>query len=304
MPVLKAKALDHAVIGGTPAKAMKPGSKAWQKRVTATKIAALLGVSKFTTFYEQWHTLAGNMPPGESTYPMRRGTHLEKGVAELWAEEMGWSIAVTGAWQADEHPWLFSTPDRLGHPEGQEADVHCVEVKTTSTWDDWGPNGSDWIPQDYHWQTLAQSLTTGLPVVVAVLGPGLELRTYWPRWTEFEVQQITKRIPEILKTLPGGENEQPPLPDATDLDVYLATTPVARGVTIDLASSSFLGTRYQEARLGVEAFEKDLEEVKSDLALEMGSAERIRWRGITLASRTSSGSLLTAPPERLRKAFP
>lgn len=304
MAVLKHKALDHAIgTAATPAKAMKPGTKAWAKRVTATKIAPLLGVSAYTSFYEIWHLLAGNLPAKATTYAMRRGTHLERGVAELWAEEHGWDIATTGAWQSTAYGWLYCTPDRLGKPPGDDGQVHCVEVKTTSTWNGWGPDGSSWIPEDYSWQTLGQSLVTGLPVVVVVLGPGLELRTYWPQWGEFQVQQLIERVPALLDTLPGGVNEQPPLPDAGDLGVYLATTPVARGLQVELAPTSMLAIKYERARLQQQEVEQELEELRSELALELGSAERLTWRGITLASRTAAGALLTAPPDRLRKAF-
>lgn len=304
---MRHKALDHHVTAGVPAKAMKPGSKAWQQRVTATKIAGLLDCSRYTSFYEAWHTLAGNLPAEPATEAMLRGTHLEKGVADLWAELNGWQIATTGAWQSTEHPWLFATPDRFGRARNTEGDpvgpVHGVEVKTTSTWDGWGEDGSSWLPSDYHWQTLGQHIVTGLPIVVAAMGPGFEVRTYYPVWEQQEREHMLRRIPEILDTLPGRVNHAEPLPDWDNLDTMMQTTPVARGLSITLQDEALLATRYGAARLDLEMAEHEVESLRVEMAQALGEAERMRWRGITLASRTTAGALRTAGPEQLRKVI-
>lgn len=295
--------LNELVTAAEHASDAPPGSPEWSLRCTASKVAAILGQSPWSTRYEVWHQLAGNRASGsEPTYAMLRGTHLEDGVANLWhALNPEWQMEETTTWRSKERPWQYATPDRLLlDPEGQ---LFNMEVKTTVTWNGWGPDGSTVVPPEYWRQAGWQSDTLGLPVLLVALGPRFEMRVYELHFTEWELETAREYVEEFLLTLPGRPNEQEPDPTPPDMDTLLAVTPVYRGWARELDDDNPDALALAEARILSDALAGEMEESKFELVKMLEEAEALRWRGITLISRRSNGTINVAQRDTIRKAL-
>lgn len=279
-----------------------PGSPEWSRRCTASKLAPILGVSKWTSRFEVWHMLAGHLPPQEPTYAMLRGTHLEAGVLSLWhALHPDWQVESTETWQSVDLPWLYATPDALALDPDDEA--WGLEVKTCSTWDGWGPDGSTIIPAEYDCQTIVQARVLGLPVLVIALGPGFEMRTYMRRPHPWTTESMLDEARAFLDTLPGGPAEQVPDLGPEDEPTLLEVTPIYRGWKRPLADDDEDAARLAAAVLAADEADAALAAARLAAAERLQEAEALQWRGVTLISRRTDGALHTARPSTLRKVI-
>ena len=77
------------------AEPLVPGSPEWLQRMSASKIAAVVGLSPYQSRYSLWMQMAGLAPQPVQTKAMSRGHYLEPAIA---------------AWFADQHPdWTVTT---------------------------------------------------------------------------------------------------------------------------------------------------------------------------------------------------
>lgn len=297
--------IADSITEAKPVPGALPGSPEWRTRCTASKIAPILGLSRWQTRYEVWHDLAGHTPeaPAEPTYPMLRGTHLEPGIIALWhALNPNWEVEETGNWQSLSRPWLYARPDALARdPEGR---AWCLEVKTASSWSEWGPDGTSKVPTEYHCQTVCQRAVTGLPVLLVVLGPGFEMRTYVRDPDLWVVDVMLDEVRAFLDTLPGGPDEREPEPGATDEETVLAATPVYRGWKRDLPDDDPDALALARARVDVDDALAREQACRMVLLLRMEEAESLRWRGRNLMSRKTDGGVFVATADTLRKELP
>lgn len=278
---------------------VEPGSREWATRVTATKIAPILGLSPWQSRYDVWHTLAGNTTQQEPTFAMLRGTHLEAGVIDLWhALNPDWEVEETGTWQSLRREWLHATPDRLARdPYGQAWGLEC---KTTTSWAGWGPDGSLQIPPHYDAQTIAQSEVLDLPILVIVLGPGFTLRTYERRPERWVVDSTMDEVEAFLRTLPGGPDEQEPEPGLGDEETYRQVTPIYRGWRREFDDDDPDAANLAAARLALDDAEAQFEAARMVMLLRMEQAEAVRWRGETIISKTNTGAIRVASAETMK----
>jgi putative phage-type endonuclease len=230
------------VVNAIPLSNFTPGSPEWQKRMTASKVAAVLGLSPWESRFSLWHRMAGLIPPQDETDQTRRGHYLEDAVAQWFADqprEFGqFRLDPGGAWAHPERPWQAASPDRLvsglcGHADGDCVIWHpraVLEVKTAADMDEWGPAGSDEIPPYYRAQVMWQLDTLGLPVAyVAVLLPRLEFREYRIDYNAAEAEYIRAEARAFLDSLPGGPAEQRP-----NLDGHAETYAAVRTLHPDI----------------------------------------------------------------------
>ncbi|MEU6990298.1 lambda-exonuclease family protein [Streptomyces sp. NPDC046465] len=171
---------------------LTPGTAAWDEAragltVTATEIAAVVGLSPWMSRFSLWHKKSGlQTPPFEMTPAVEWGVRLEDAVALKWEEEHpGMLATAAGTWQHREREWQRATPDRLVlGPPAHEFTVpdtvdSLLEVKTSPYGEGWGPSGSDEIPVHYRCQIQWQLDTLGLTTChVALLVGGFDYREY------------------------------------------------------------------------------------------------------------------------------
>src|SRR5690606_30826130 len=195
---------------------LSPGSEAWSRLVSASKVPAILGLSPWASPLSTWYEMKGLIErENVSSDAMVRGNLLEDAILNWWlhhkheGEEWELSTQVT-RWHED---WGIATLDGLAvDPVGMHVGV---EAKSTSKWDGWGQEGTDQIPQHYKaqvwWQFIcAPEVDT---IYVPVLGPFLDFREYVLHRNELEVDLglVLERVKAFYDSLAG--DEPPPLDD-------------------------------------------------------------------------------------------
>lgn len=276
-----------------------PGSPAWKKLITASKVAAILGVSKWDSPRSMWNIMAGVDPGEEQNDEQARGHYLEAGVL---------------AWFFDHHPelerlpdagtifhpmlpWAAATPDAVARNR-DTGEVVAVDAKTDADGTDWGKAGTDEIPAYY----AAQGMWT-----CHVLGTG---RIYFPLlssrllFCEYVLDyrpgvggQIEARCKAFLDSI--AANVPPPIdghlktfeslkrmnPDIEDWEVQLDT---------DLAREFVVSRQVAKAATAREL------EAKSRVVEAMGTAKVARCGDQMIARRqnTANGGAALYPPRR------
>lgn len=197
-----------------------PGSPEWAALVTASKVAAIIGVSPWDSPRSMWHKMRGDVPSQQDTDATRRGHFLEDGVLAWWrhrhpeyADAIPQYVALR-----DDMPWALATPDlRATGP-----DVVLVDAKTSSDADGWGEPGTDEVPTQYlassYWQ-LAMC-PEAARVHIALLGPWLRFEEYVIERDDDVIADLIERCHAFYRTLTA---DTPP-----DLDDHVATFEVLR----------------------------------------------------------------------------
>lgn len=197
---------------------LTPGSAAWEEArtgltITATEIAAIVGLSPWQSRFSLWHKKAGlPTPPFEMTPAIEWGNRLEDAVADKWQDEHPNLLAApAGTWRHKEREWQRATPDRLIYPQPAhefdvpEKAVGLLEVKTSPFGDEWGPSGSDQVPIHYRCQVMWQMDTLGLPrTEFAVLIGGWDYREYVVEYDESEAKVLRDAASRFLDDVRNG----------------------------------------------------------------------------------------------------
>lgn len=237
---------------------MQPGSEGWLRRVTASKVAGIMGVDPYgNTRYVLWQQMAGRYTPEPTETPaMLRGLFLESGVADWWLHDHpGFHMEDCGTFKSTTLDFAYATPDRLlVSPEGV---VELLEVKTQSSWSGWGDDGTDVVPIHYWMQAAWQAIVTGVRRVhFAVLGPYLTRRDFVVDLTDFELDDVVGEVTRFVDSLPGGVAEcEPDVEDAvSDWPVVAAVTPVVEdAVDVSDLYESYRSAKLEEKRVKSEA---------------------------------------------------
>lgn len=191
-----------------------PGTEEWEKAraglcITATEIAAVLGLSPWASPFSLWHKKAGlPTPPFETNPAVEWGNRLEDAVAQKFADEHPeLELRTTGTWRHRDRDWQRATPDRITANE-------IVELKTSPFGDGWGPSGSDVFPVHYRCQVTWQQDTLGLfkPGRLAVLIGGWDYREYVIPYDEDDAHVMRSAAEEFLADVRNGV--RPPIDGA------------------------------------------------------------------------------------------
>jgi hypothetical protein len=83
-----------------------PGSPDWMGYMTASKIAAVVGLSTYESPFSLWHRMAGNIANSADTDITRRGHYLEPAIRAWFADQHPeLDVATTGTWVHNERAW-------------------------------------------------------------------------------------------------------------------------------------------------------------------------------------------------------
>lgn len=160
--------------------------------ITASEIAAVLGISPWESPFSLWHRKAGTVGDQVGNDEMRWGSRVEAAIADEWAaQHLDYAVRPAGLYASAERPWQLATPDRILHVFDELVlEVHpepyaVLEAKNSASYDEWGDEGSDVIPVHYRAQVLWQCDVLGVEVgyVAAVIG-GRPPRTFVIRLDE------------------------------------------------------------------------------------------------------------------------
>jgi putative phage-type endonuclease len=188
----------------------------------ASEIPAVAGLSKYASAWHVWAQKKGLIPASPATTYTEWGHRLERVIVDAYAERVG--VAVTRGVRV-RHPvdeWMSATPDALCLPEA--GDEYGLEAKNRSAYvaDDWGPSGTDLVPDDVaaqcHWSMLVSGLRRW---DVAVLIGGNELRHYTLRY-DATIAASLEQIGRHFWHAYVLANVEPVVRDGRGVEAYLA----------------------------------------------------------------------------------
>ncbi|MBB1252880.1 YqaJ viral recombinase family protein [Streptomyces sp. OF3] len=274
-----------------------PGTPEWEAAraglcVTATEIAAIVGLSPWQSRFSLWHKKASlPTPPFEATPEMEWGTRLEDAIATKWADShLDYLPCPTGTWQHSERTWQRATPDRLIHPNPHDVltptgPVAIFEAKTAATADGWGPSGSDEVPVHYRCQVTWQQDTLGLfaPAHLAVLIGGSDYREYVIEYHEADARLLRSAAEEFLASVRDGV--RPPIDDSEVTYRTVKAQPAGRD-DVDVEIPAELGDRYLDAVEQHRIAEAAKRQAAAEVLDQIGTGYRAVTAGRRIAYRT------------------
>lgn len=274
-----------------------PGSPEWDEArsgltVTATEIAAILGLSPYQSRFSLWHKKAGlPTPPWVDNPAAEWGNRLEDAVATKFADEHPDLIPCpTGTWRHRDRAWQVATPDRLLHPAPLNVltptgPCGIFEAKTSPYGDGWGPAGSDEIPIHYRCQILWQQDTTGLtaPAHLAVLIGGVDYREYVVEYDAAEAVMVRDAAQAFLHDVEHGI--RPPIDGADATYQTIRVQPDGLDdVDVDIPPAD--ATRYEQAQRAAKQAADELTAAKGVVLDHIGTGRRAVVGDRRIAYRT------------------
>ncbi len=264
---------------------LTPGSPEWIKRITASKVAAILGVSPWESPRSLWMEMKGITKRPEATATQSRGHYLEPAILAWWKDRHG---VLDG--EFTEQPtytlgaWAAATPDMVTHVADYDHENVLVEAKSAAYDDEWGAEGTDEIPAYYLAQTFWQMHVSGIH------------RTYVPiitsrlRFVEYVVDHdpaigadLEQRMRAFYDSL--ASDEPPPLDDsvATFESMRRAHPDIDTKVSIELAPA--VAAELVEAIAAGGEAEARERLARSTVLEAMGRANYADCNGVRIARR-------------------
>lgn len=286
--------MQSRVLSDPPA----PGTADWRQLITASKVPAILGVSRFKSQYTLWHEMAGLTPPAPVDEDRMKWGHVaESSLASWWRyKNPGWLLNPRRggtheiAYTNPELPFPnLATLDRRGYrPDAPRAErFRILELKTAANLNDWGrPGEEDSIPADYYTQVQFQMGVSGIHTAdVVVLGTSTRPEIHHVTFNEDEFARIVDRCVDWVASLEMGI--------APALDDQESTYTAIRGkhpkirdgeeVQIDAATA----VRFLDAAVGLDEAESVFNRARSEVAELMGEAKYLKCGDVKIADRRS-----------------
>ncbi|WP_318201105.1 lambda-exonuclease family protein [Streptomyces sp. SCL15-4] len=277
---------------------LTPGTAAWEEArtgltITATEIAAVVGLSPWQSRFSLWHKKAGlPTPPFEMNPAVEWGNRLEDAVAQKWEDDHpGLLAAPAGTWRHRTRHWQRATPDRLIYPqpanefEIPDTATALLEVKTSPFGDEWGPSGADdGVPIHYRCQVMWQMDTLGLHRThFAVLISGHDYREYTVEYDLDEARILREAAWRFLDDVRLGIR-----PDIDgDTATYQTIRVQADGLEDrDVEIPAELVARWDAAYADVARASADLTQIRGEVLDLIGNARRAVCEGRRIAYRT------------------
>lgn len=195
-----------------------PGTPEWERLVTASKVAGIVGESAYATPYSVWNTMRGiRVEPSGMEDRFLTGHAMEHALAYWWAEKNpDWRLS-RGEVQVTNPHLPFpnaATLDRIATRKGHvRSPKHsrCVQFKTVSDWEEYQNLTPETIPADWLVQETIEMLFSGLvqlSALIVVCGPFYE-------WKQLEVPWLPEFAIELVESTEHHlELEEPPAPTA------------------------------------------------------------------------------------------
>lgn len=295
---------------------LTPGTPEWDQArtgltITATEIAAVVGLSPWQSRFTLWHKKSGlATPPFERTPAIEWGIRLEDAVAAKWQDEHpGYITTPAGTWRHRTRDWERATPDRLIYRQpADEFDLpeqaeELLEVKTAPFGDEWGPDGADdGVPVWYRCQAMWQMNVLGLRRVrFAVLIGGWDYREYTVDYDETEAKILRTAAERFLDDVRHGV--RPPIDGADDTYQTIRVQPDGRE-DVDVEIPAEVAVRYEAAQLQAKNAETELTAAKSDVLDRIGNGYRAVTGERRIAYRTvrEDGTTRALMPYRQKEA--
>lgn len=259
-----------------------PGTPEWEEArgglcVTATEIAAVVGLSPWQSRFSLWHKKAGlPSPPFKATPAMEWGNRLEGAVARKYADvHPELTLTETGTWRHAQREWQRATPDRL-------ADDRLVECKTSPTGEGWEQG----MPIYYRCQVIWQMDVLGYQLTdVALLVSGHDYREFTVEYDADDARILRDAAQRFLADVRGGV--RPPIDDS-DATYQTVRHQAAGREDIDVEIPAEVAERYQATGADAKAAEAAKRQAAAQVLDLIGTGYRATCDGRRIAYRTTN----------------
>lgn len=289
---------------------IEPGSPEWLKLITPSKVAAIVGASRYESPYSLWCRMKGWTDPEPPADRFDVGHAWEPTMRELWKLDKrndGWRISQRGVQMAC-NSLGFPAVVTLDRRASRGSLRRVVEFKVTGSVEDWGADPYHDEPEppwDYLVQVQMQMVMTGWvnqPAHLMVMGPRVHQRHIYevefrpalaeglvaicqPFWESLAgntppnldehtatYECIREQHPDIVKCVHNFDDKGKPT--------------ICQGVEVDADLITTL-RQTQADRKNVDSKERGL---KSQLLDVMGDAQHARVGNVIVADRRPHGS--------------
>jgi predicted phage-related endonuclease len=236
---------------------------------------------------------------------LARGIALEGVVAERYARYMDAPLfAPTSPIVTNPRaPWQFASPDRLRADDGRP-----VQLKTVAGFgDEWGPNGSDEVPDNYRVQVCQETGCLGADScdLAALDVIAWELRVYRLGFDEKLFDWLTEVEHEFWT-----RHVVPRVPPSLDWEARFDPRKVGliadRGTRVDLSAEPGALALFEQVK-EIKAIKDEAEEAytaaRAELALLMGRAERADCGPWTVKKVIVGEKEEPARPARIKRGY-
>jgi predicted phage-related endonuclease len=263
----------------------EPGSPKHNAMITASKAAAIVGLSRWHSAYSCWLEMKGLIAPEPAKTIYDTGKAMELALAELWKlRHPGCQLSPTHVqFVTDDYGFDAAvTPDRVARGRGRK----LVEMKIARDWEGWGDVDTPGdAPTDYVVQNIFQMGVSGIrrPLDLMVMGPWFSEKCYTIEWDETVWNWMVAVCQRFWNSL--DNNEQPPLDDS--ISTYSAVRAlhpdINQGESVEIPEA--LATDYLAALAESKSAEAVLRGLKSKILSVAGSAQYIVCNGERVAAR-------------------
>lgn len=256
-----------------------PGSAEWQSKVTASKVAAILGLSPWDSPYSIWRKMRGDIPGDTETEAMRRGNMLENAVLDWWLQDNPHVIERARQHWYPVGEWAGATPD-LDITEGD--DLVLVDAKTISDDSEWQDGPPPHYLASSLWQ-LACAPDAARVHLAVLFGRPFALRTFTVERDPGLIESIVTRCREFYDSL--AFEDPPPLDDtvATYEAIRKEHPDIDRDLEVQVDAA--LAHEYVQAELDHKDAEVRARATKTALLAEMGRARIAKHDNQIIARR-------------------
>jgi putative phage-type endonuclease len=237
--------------------------------VGASEAPALFGLSPWTTARELYGLKIGELPERVANDAMDLGTLLEEPIRVMACRKLGRTCVKPPTRRHAVHPYVYASPDGLFD---ERTGLECKNVGPSHA-AEWGPAGTDAVPDGVNLQVHQQMEVYGLAeVVVAALVCGNDLRLYHVRRHDGLVGCILAACREFWQRV---QDRRPPPPDfahPSTPDLMRALYGVDGG-TVSLGVEAVdLAAQYEHAGRMLRAYERARADAKARILHAMGAA--------------------------------
>lgn len=268
-----------------------PGTDAWHEIVTASKVAGIMGLSPWESPMSLWHKMKGTVTREDDINigAKERGNYLEGGILRWWVDKRPEYDRVVAQWYSEKDGWAGATLDGLA--TGPDVPTAIVEVKTSSSSDSWGKQGTDQIPDHYlaqvDWQFLMVP-DAKVAYVAALLGPRMLFHEYVVQRDDERIARLEWAATVFRWSL--SAEEPPPLDDTVATHTTLKALHPLIEKDEDVEVDRDFARRFLGAVADAKAADSAERSARSAMLAEMTHARRALCDGKVVARRQGNKS--------------
>lgn len=275
-------------------------AKARSQVIGASEVAALFGLSPYSTRFELWHRKAGNLAEVDlsDVDRVQAGLFLEPAIAAWVAHKTGRTLhKVPGHIRHPSVRGMGCSPDYMfdatdEDPRGSGiCQIKNVDALIFAKWDR-GESGAVEPPMNYQLQVQHEIACTGVEWgALACLVGGNRLEIFEYARHEGVIARIESAVAEFWASVERGEEPEPDFARdlATIRDLYSTTT---AGEVLDLSSQARvpeLCAIYQQAGAEAKAISDRRDAAKAELLTLIGPAEKVFAGDYTISAKVVKG---------------